>query len=197
MTGNTAFSDGVLAIIITIMVLELRAPQGHELPDLAAATPTFLSYALSFIYVALYWLNHHHLLYAAERVNGAILWANIVLLFFLSLMPFSTAWLGATHGSRWPTIVYGASLLAPAIAYYVLQSLLINAHGRDHALKRAVGGDAKGIVSLLIYVVGLATAALADPLWAQACFAFVALLWVVPDQRIERELSKQIAPDTN
>ena len=154
MTGNTAFSDGVIAIIITIMVLELRAPQGHELPDLAAATPTFLSYALSFIYVALYWLNHHHLLYAAERVNGAILWANIVLLFFLSLMPFSTAWLGDTHGARWPTIVYGASLLAPAIAYYVLQSLLINAHGRDHALKRAVGGDAKGIVSLLIYVVG-------------------------------------------
>ena len=129
MTGNTAFSDGVIAIIITIMVLELRAPQGHELPDLAAATPTFLSYALSFIYVALYWLNHHHLLYAAERVNGAILWANIVLLFFLSLMPFSTAWLGDTHGARWPTIVYGASLLAPAIAYYVLQSLLINAHG--------------------------------------------------------------------
>ena len=140
MTGNTAFSDGVIAIIITIMVLELRAPQGHELPDLAAATPTFLSYALSFIYVALYWLNHHHLLYAAERVNGAILWANIVLLFFLSLMPFSTAWLGDTHGARWPTIVYGASLLAPAID----ETLSAQLHANDHELANLGAKVARG-----------------------------------------------------
>lgn len=142
-----AFSDGVLAVIITIMVLELHAPENASLEALHAALPTFLAYVLSFTYIAIYWVNHHHVMYTVERVNGGILWANMVLLFFLSLVPFATSWMDETHGALWPTVVYGVSLLAAALSYYVLQTLIIRLHGADHVLKRAVGGDWKGNVS--------------------------------------------------
>ncbi len=180
-----AFSDGVIAIIITIMVLELHAPHDSSLQALSASAPTFMAYVLSFAYVAIYWVNHHHMMHTVERVNGAILWANMVLLFFLSLLPFTTAWLGETHGAKWPTVVYGLSLLAPAFSYFVLQSLIIREHGQDHVLKRAIGGDWKSPVSILLYVAGVASA-FYDPRIAQGCFIAVALLWLVPDRRIEK-----------
>ncbi len=182
-----AFSDGVIAIIITIMVLELHAPHAAGLAALAPLAPKFLSYVLSFLYVAIYWNNHHHMMHTAHRVNGAILWANMALLFFLSLLPFTTAWLGETHGAKWPTIVYGASLLAPAFSYFALQTLIIREHGQDHVLKRAIGGDWKSPLSIALYVAGIA-AAFYEPRLAQACFVAVALIWLVPDRRIERAL---------
>lgn len=184
-----AFSDGVLAIIITIMVLELHAPEAANLEALHGLLPKFLAYVLSFIYVAIYWVNHHHMLYTAERVSGAVLWANMALLFFLSLVPFTTAWMGETHGALWPTVVYGLSLLAAALSYYVLQTLIIRLHGADHVLKRAVGGDWKGNVSPVLYVAGIASAFI-EPWIGQAFFVVVALLWLVPDPRIERALVK-------
>jgi uncharacterized membrane protein len=180
-----AFSDGVMAVIITIMVLELHAPESPDLPALYALMPKFMSYVLSFVYVAIYWVNHHHMMYATRRVNGAVLWANIALLFFLSLVPFTTAWIGEAAGAKWPTVVYGLSLLAPALAYYVLQGLLIGLHGRDETLGRAVGGDWKGKVSPLIYLAGIGLAFVA-PWAAQALFVLVALIWLTPDPRIER-----------
>lgn len=184
-----AFSDGVLAVIITIMVLELHAPENASLEALHAALPTFLAYVLSFIYIAIYWVNHHHVMYTVERVNGGILWANMALLFFLSLVPFTTSWMGETEGALWPTVVYGGSLLAAALSYYVLQTLIIRLHGADHVLKRAVGGDWKGNLSPVLYVAGIA-AAFIDPRIGQAFFVAVALIWLVPDQRIERALVK-------
>lgn len=184
-----AFSDGVLAVIITIMVLELHAPEDASLDALHAVLPTFLGYVLSFIYIAIYWVNHHHMMYTVERVNGAVLWANMALLFTLSLVPFTTAWMGDTHGAQWPVVVYGLSLLAPAIAYYVLQTTIIRLHGPDHALKRAVGGDWKGLLSPLLYVAGIGLA-FVQPWMGQALFVVVALIWLVPDPRIERALVK-------
>ena len=184
-----AFSDGVLAVIITIMVLELHAPENASLEALHAALPTFLAYVLSFIYIAIYWVNHHHVMYTVERVNGGILWANMALLFFLSLVPFTTSWMGETEGALWPTVVYGGSLLAAALSYYVLQTLIIRLHGADHVLKRAVGGDWKGNLSPVLYVAGIASAFI-EPWIGQAFFVAVALIWLVPDQRIERALVK-------
>ena len=184
-----AFSDGVLAVIITIMVLELHAPENASLEALHAALPTFLAYILSFIYIAIYWVNHHHVMYTVERVNGGILWANMALLFFLSLVPFTTSWMGETEGALWPTVVYGGSLLAAALSYYVLQTLIIRLHGADHVLKRAVGGDWKGNLSPVLYVAGIASAFI-EPWIGQAFFVAVALIWLVPDQRIERALVK-------
>ena len=183
-----AFSDGVIAIIITIMVLELHAPHDPSLAALAEVWPTFLSYVLSFAYVAIYWNNHHHMMHTVERVNGAILWANVVLLFFLSLLPFTTAWLGETHGAKWPSVVYGLSLLAPAFSYFALQTLIIREHGQDHVLKRAIGGDWKSPLSIALYVAGIG-AAFAEPRLAQAAFVAVALIWLVPDRRIERAVT--------
>lgn len=182
-----AFSDGVLAIIITIMVLELRPPHEPTVEGLRAVAPVFLSYVLSFIYLAIYWNNHHHMMHTVQRLNGAILWANMHFLFWLSLVPFTTAWLGETGGAKWPTIVYGVSLLAAAIAYYILQSVIIRSHGQDHILKRSIGGDWKGIGSLLLYVCGIALA-LVEPRLGQFTFVVVALIWLIPDRRIEREL---------
>ena len=182
-----AFSDGVLAIIITIMVLELRPPHEPTVEGLRAVAPVFLSYVLSFIYLAIYWNNHHHMMHTVKRLNGAILWANMHFLFWLSLVPFTTAWLGETEGAKWPTIVYGVSLLAAAIAYYILQSVIIRSHGQDHILKRSIGGDWKGIGSLLLYVCGIALA-LVEPRLGQLTFVVVALIWLIPDRRIEREL---------
>jgi len=181
----TAFSDGVVAIIITIMVLELKVPHGADWAALATLAPTFLSYLLSFIYVGIYWNNHHHLLYAAERVNGAVLWANMHLLFWLSLIPFATGWMGENHFAPLPTALYGVALLMPAIAYYVLQSAIIGLHGRDGTLARALGGDFKGKISPVLYLTAIALSFVAS--WAAlAIYVGVALMWLVPDRRIER-----------
>jgi uncharacterized membrane protein len=184
-----AFSDGVIAIIITIMVLELRPPHEPTLEALRALAPIFGSYALSFTYIAIYWNNHHHMLYTAERVNGAILWANMALLFCLSLVPFTTAWMGETAGGAIPTAIYGVSLLLPAIAFYVLQTLIVREHPGG-VLSRAIGEDWKGKLSPLLYIAGIGLAFL-KPAMAQAIFVLVALIWFVPDRRIERMIGSQ------
>jgi uncharacterized membrane protein len=185
----TAFSDGVVAIIITIMVLELKVPHGAAWADLGKLAPTFLSYVLSFIYVGIYWNNHHHLLYAAERVNGAVLWANMHLLFWLSLIPFATGWMGENHFAALPTALYGAALLMPAIAYYILQTAIVGLHGRDGTLARALGHDFKGKISPLLYLTAIALSFVA-PWAAQAIYVGVALMWLIPDRRIERVLRR-------
>jgi TMEM175 potassium channel family protein len=182
-----AFSDGVLAIIITIMVLELKVPHGESIADLAPLLPVFLSYVLSFVYLGIYWSNHHHMLHASERVTGAILWANLHLLFWLSLVPFVTGWMGENHFAPAPTALYGAVLLMAAIAYFVLQQLIIASQGPDSLLKRAVGGDWKGKLSPLLYVAAILLAFCWQ--WiAQAIYVLVALIWLIPDRRIERVL---------
>ena len=181
-----AFSDGVLAIIITIMVLELKAPHDASLAALWPLWPVFLSYVLSFVYIGIYWNNHHHMLHVTERVTGGILWANLHLLFWLSLLPFSTAWMGENEFARWPTMTYGANLLACAIAYVILQKRIIAAEGPDGALAKAIGGDLKGKLSPLFYLAGIAAAWLWQPGAGMALFVAVALVWLVPDRRIER-----------
>ena len=178
-----AFSDGVIAVIITIMVLELRPPHDTTLDGLRVVAPVFSSYVLSFIYVAIYWNNHHHMLQTADRVNGGILWANMHLLFWLSLIPFTTAWLGETGGAVWPTAVYGFTLLMAAIAYYILQTVLVGEHGTDHVLKQAIGRDWKGKLSPLAYIGGVVFAFTA-PWVSHALYVVVALIWLVPDRRI-------------
>jgi uncharacterized membrane protein len=184
-----AFSDGVIAILITIMVLQLAVPRGSDLAALLPLVPVLLSYLLSFIYLAIYWNNHHHLLQAVERVNGSVLWANMNLLFWLSLVPFATAWMGENHAAAWPVALYGVSLLMPAIAYYILTRALIALHGRDSVLAAAVGHDFKGVVSVVIYAVAVLLAFVAT--WAaQALYVLVAIIWLVPDRRIERSLMR-------
>ncbi len=180
-----AFSDGVIAIIITIMVLELKAPHGDHPGDLLKLAPAFMSYVLSFVYVAIYWNNHHHLLATLGRVNGAILWANMHLLFWLSLIPFATAWLGENHFARWPSAVYGVALLGPAIAYFILQRAIVRSQGAGSALARALGADVKGKVSPLLYLTAIGLAFVA-PVVSNAIYVAVALMWLVPDRRIER-----------
>jgi uncharacterized membrane protein len=184
-----AFSDGVIAIIITIMVLELRPPHEATLAALSELAPTFLSYVLSFVYIAIYWNNHHHMLYATKSVNGAILWANMGLLFCLSLVPFTTAWMGDTSGAVWPTAVYGASLILPAFAYLILQTLIVRTDGPDSVLARAINssGDWKGKISPALYAAGVAIAFIAPPV-SWALYVLVALIWLVPDKRIERAI---------
>jgi uncharacterized membrane protein len=183
-----AFSDGVLAIIITIMVLELRAPHEPSLAALWPLWPVFLSYVLSFVYVGIYWNNHHHMLHVTDRVTGGILWANLHLLFWLSLLPFSTGWMGENQFARWPTVVYGANLLACAIAYFALQRRIMAEEGPKGALAHAVGRDLKGKLSPLFYLAGIAAAWLWQPGAGMALFVLVALIWLVPDTRIERTL---------
>ena len=183
-----AFSDGVLAIVITIMVLELKVPHGEDLVALAKLWPVFVSYVLSFVYVGIYWNNHHHMLHTARRVNGVILWANLHLLFWLSLLPFTTGWMGENHFGRWPTILYGVNLLACAAAYFILQGVLIRDQGADGTLARAVGRDIKGKGSLLLYLVGLGVTWFIAPWAGIACYTAVAALWLVPDRRVERAL---------
>ena len=182
-----AFSDGVIAVIITIMVLELRAPHDASLGALRAAAPVFLSYVLSFIYVAIYWNNHHHLFSLVSRVAGLLLWANLHLLFWLSLIPFATSWLGEYPASPVPTALYGAALLLPAIAWYVLQSVIVREQGSGSALGRALGRDLKGKLSPLLYLAGIGLS-FVDTRIADAIYVFVALMWLVPDRRIERVL---------
>ena len=183
-----AFSDGVFAIIITIMVLELKVPHESSWTALVEIAPKLASYVLSFIYVAIYWNNHHHMLEPVRRINGATLWANMFLLFWLSLVPFATAWMGETHFAVVPTAVYGVVLLLPAIGYTVLQSVLIGAHPDNAVLKQAVGRDLKGKISLVLYVAGIA-AAFVEPGLSLALYAAVALIWLAPDPRIEKVVS--------
>jgi len=187
-----AFSDGVIAIIITIMVLEMKVPHGDNLDALLPLLPVFLSYVLSFVYVGIYWNNHHHMLHATTRVTGAVLWANLYLLFWLSLFPFATGWMGENHFTALPTAIYGVVLLMAAIAYYVLQLVIIRAHGPESVLKKAVGHDLKGRLSPLAYIVAI-VATLWSPLLAEAIYVLVALLWLIPDRRIENVLLRKEA----
>jgi uncharacterized membrane protein len=183
-----AFSDGVLAILITIMVLELKVPQGASFADLGALLPTFVSYALSFIYLAIYWNNHHHLLHAVKKVNGPILWANTHLLFWLSLVPFATAWMGENHFAARPVALYGAILFMAGLAYYLLSQCLIHFHGEGSVLGAAVGSDFKGKLSIAIYAVAILLS-FANRWAGFGLYWVVALMWLVPDRRIERVIS--------
>ncbi|MEO8432500.1 MAG: TMEM175 family protein [Acidobacteriota bacterium] len=180
-----AFSDGVLAILITIMVLELKVPHGDTLAALVPLIPVFFSYVLSFVYLGIYWNNHHHMLHAATRVTGGILWANLHLLFWLSLVPFATGWMGENHFASGPTALYGVTLLMAAIAYWNLQQTILKAHGAGSLLAVAVGADFKGKISPILYL-----AAIVSAFWnqwvADAIYVFIALMWIVPDRRIER-----------
>jgi uncharacterized membrane protein len=182
-----AFSDGVIAIIITIMVLELKVPHGDTLGALIPLIPVLLSYVLSFVYVGIYWNNHHHMLHATHGVTGRILWANLHLLFWLSLFPVTTAWVGENYMAPAPAALYGVVLLMAAIAYVILQQIIIASQGANSILKKAVGGDWKGKVSPLLYVTGIVSA-FRSPLLAQALYLLVAVLWFIPDRRIENTL---------
>jgi uncharacterized membrane protein len=184
-TRLEAFSDGVLAIIITIMVLEMKVPHDPTPAAMVALLPVFLSYVLSFVYVGIYWNNHHHMLHTCARVTGPILWANLHLLFWLSLFPFATGWMGENHFAPLPSAVYGVILLAAAIAYVVLQQTIIAAQGERSVLRQAVGGDWKGKVSPALYVIGIGLT-FVNPWLGQALYVLVALIWLVPDRRIER-----------
>jgi uncharacterized membrane protein len=182
-----AFSDGVIAIIITIMVLEMKVPHEATFEALEGLIPVFLSYVLSFIYIGIYWNNHHHMLHTVKHVSGAILWANTHLLFWLSLVPFTTAWMGENHFTHVPTAVYGVSLLMCACAYTILQITIIRHDGKGSILKRAIGKDAKGKISPLLYVSAIVLAFI-QPWIANAIYAAVALIWIIPDRRIEKQL---------
>jgi uncharacterized membrane protein len=182
-----AFSDGVIAIIITIMVLELRLPHGASWGVLASVAPNFVSYVLSFVYLAIYWNNHHHLLHTVARVDGLILWANSHLLFWLSIVPAATAWLGDNFPAPIPTALYGATLLMPAIAYFLLQQAIIHKQGRHSMLAHALGSDIKGKISPFVYLTGIALA-FVQPWASMALYALVAIMWLVPDRRIEKAM---------
>jgi len=184
-----AFSDGVIAVIITVMVLELKVPHDESVGALAPLFPVFLTYVLSFVYVGIYWNNHHHMLHVCQRVNGPVLWANLHLLFWLSLVPFTTGWMGENHFAALPTALYGGVLLMAAIAYWILQQLIIAAQGPDSLLKKAIGTDWKGKLSPFVYVVAILAAFKAQ--WiSQALYVAVALVWLVPDRRIEKALKE-------
>ena len=185
-----AFSDGVIAIIITIMVLELKVPHGESIEALAPLIPVFLSYVLSFVYVGIYWNNHHHMLHTCRTVTGPMLWANLHLLFWLSLFPFATGWMGENHFASAPSAVYGAVLLMAAVAYWVLQKIIIVSQGPDSILKKAIGGDWKGKLSPLIYFIAI-PAAFRSPWISQGLYVLVALVWLVPDRRIENVLARR------
>ncbi len=187
-TRMEAFSDGVIAIIITIMVLEFKVPHGAQWAELLPLWPVFLSYVLSFVYVGIYWNNHHHLLHAAKLVNGSILWANLNLLFWLSLMPFTTAWMGENHFGAAPVALYAVDLLLCAIAYTVLQAHIVKSLGADSPLHQVLGKDIKGKASIGSYVVAIPLALLGLPWLAGILLAAVALLWLIPDRRIEKKL---------
>jgi len=196
MMGRTrleAFSDGVIAIIITIMVLELKVPHGADLDALRPLLPVFLSYVLSFLYLGIYWNNHHHMLHTMHKVTGPILWANLHLLFWLSLVPFSTGWMGENHFASLPSALYGMNLFLAAVAYWVLQALIIASQGPDSLLKEAIGSDWKGKVSPVLYLVAIVSAFWL-PWVPQALYLMVALFWLVPDRRIEVALRHHQTP---
>jgi uncharacterized membrane protein len=185
-----AFSDGVIAIIITIMVLEMKVPHGAEWAALSKLLPVFLSYVLSFLYVAIYWNNHHHLMHTCKRVDAAILWANMHLLFWLSLVPFATGWMGENRFAQLPTAIYGVALLMPAIAYYLLQKAIISKNGAESVLAKALGKDFKGKISPMLYLTAIPLAFF-SPWLSLAIYVIVALMWLIPDQRIERALAAE------
>ncbi len=184
-----AFSDGMFAIIITIMVLELKAPHEPSWEALGRNAPVFVSYVLSFIYVGLYWNNHHHMLESVQRINGATLWANLHLLFWLSLVPYATAWLGETHFAAIPAAIYGGVLLLAALAWLILQRVLIGAHPDNQLLARAVGRDTKGKISIALYILGIAVSLLKSWL-AVLIYATVAIIWLIPDRRLEKAVTE-------
>ena len=182
-----AFSDGVLAIIITIMVLEIKVPHGDDFKDLIPLIPIFLSYILSFVYLGIYWNNHHHMMQAVKKVSGRVLWANLHLLFWLSLIPFVTGWIGENSFAQKPMALYGFILLMAAIAYYILQFQLIKSHGPDSVLAKAVGKDIKGKLSPILYIVGIVFSWINT--WISgAIFILVAFIWLIPDKRIEKTI---------
>src|SRR5215469_5362739 len=182
-----AFSDGVLAVIITVMVLEMKSPPGASPAALTPLIPVFLSYVLSFVYIGIYWNNHHHLLHATQRVNGATLWGNLHLLFWLSLVPFATAWMGENHFATWPVAVYGLVLLLAGVAYFILTRTLIQLHGQSSTLAASIGRDRKGRLSLAIYAAAIPLA-FVRPWLAGIGYVIVAITWLVPDRRIERKV---------
>jgi len=182
-----AFSDGVFAVIITIMVLDMKVPSGTDLHALESVLPVFLCYVLSYLYVGIYWNNHHHLLHASERVTGGILWANLILLFCLSLAPFTTAWMGENHYAPLPVAVYGTMLLLAGIAYFILTKSLISQHGKDSVLAVSIGHDWKGAVSVVVYIVAIPLSFVKAWL-ACAGYLFVAIMWLLPDRRIEKHV---------
>ena len=183
-----AFSDAVIAIIMTIMVLELRPPEGTELSDLQPLIPNFLAYVLSFVFLGIYWNNHHHLLQATKRINGKVLWANMNLLLWLSLLPFATAWLGENHSATTPAIIYGVVLLLAGLAYYILEMTIVGAQEDGSAIASAIGNDRKGLVTMVVILVGIA-AAFFSVLVAELMYVVVAAIWLIPDRRIERALN--------
>jgi uncharacterized membrane protein len=182
-----AFSDGVIAIIITIMVLELKVPHGAELSDLKELAPVFLSYILSFANVGIYWNNHHHLIHAVKKISSGILWSNLHLLFWLSLLPFTTGWMGENHFATWPVVVYGINLLLCGVAYTILTFAIIGAHGKDSDIAKAIGSDTKGKISVAAYLISIPIA-FYYPWISGALFVLVAMMWFVPDQRIAKAL---------
>ena len=185
-----AFSDGVLAIIITIMVLELHVPDGADITALRPMMPTLLSYLLSFVYIGIYWNNHHHLLHATRQVRGSVLWANLHLLFWLSLLPFATGWMGASGFAPDPTAVYGMVLLMSGLAYWILVRTIIKAEGENSLVRRAVGSDRKGVLSIAMYAVAIPCGFVAH--WvAHSIYILVALIWLIPDRRIERMIASE------
>jgi len=189
-TVRLPFSDGFIAIIITVMVLEMRVPHGKNLYALWPTLPVFLSYVLSFIYLAIYWNNHHHMFQTTDRVTGSILWANLYLLFWLSLIPFTTAWMGENRFASLPTALYGVILLMAAIAYYILQRTIIRNQGPNSLLARAIGSDFKGKISPIIYAIAIPLA-FVSPWIADGLYVLVALMWLIPDQRIERIIAER------
>jgi uncharacterized membrane protein len=184
-----AFSDGVIAIIITIMVLEIHVPDGFELASLRPVVPVFFAYLLSFIYVGIYWNNHHHMFHLVRKVNGSVLWANLHLLFWLSLLPAVTHWIGNSNLAAWPTALYGAVLVMSATAYFILTRVLLHNHGPDSTLARAIGRDTKGAISVVLYLFGIATAFFM-PAVSVALYALTAAIWLLPDRRVEHVLEQ-------
>lgn len=182
-----AFSDGVIAVALTVMVLGMQAPQDTSLVALKPLVPQFLTYILSFVYVGIYWSNHHHLLHAVERVNGAALWANLHLLFWITLIPLTTAWMGENYAAAWPTAIYGVILLLAALAYFILVRTLVAVHGADSPLARAIGQDFKNKISAVFYAVAIALAFVHTAI-ADVLYVIVAIIWLVPDRRIENNL---------
>ncbi len=193
-----AFSDGVLAIIITIMVLELKIPHGQDLDALKPLLPVLFSYVLSFIYIGIYWNNHHHLMSVAEHVNGKVLWANIHLLFWLSLVPFASGWMGENEFALWPVILYGTLLMMAGIAYFILARTLVKLHGENSILAKAIGRDQKGLMSLWIYAAGIVSCYV-DSRIGLSLYALVAAIWLIPDRRIEKKIieKKEVQETSN
>ena len=182
-----AFSDGVMAIIITVMLLEIKVPHGDELNLLKPVVPVFISYILSFIYLGIYWNNHHHMMHSVQHVNGKVLWANTHLLFWLSLIPFATGWMGENNFTKWPVILYGTILLMCGVAYYILSQTLIGLHGKNSTIADAIGSDKKGKLSVAIYAFAIALSFI-NPWIGMALYTIVAAMWIIPDKRIEKKL---------